>query len=429
MGQRKMLIYNLFPLLAGPFPRWKEHFPRIRDMGFNWIFVNPIQEPGMSGSIYAIRDYFNINPALCDSSQDTSMEEQVQDMVEAAEKQGLRLMIDLVINHCSIDSPLLKEHPGWFERDDKGKVVHPCADQDGKKVFWEDLARFDYRKGKDAEGLIRYFSNLLRHCINLGFRGFRCDAAYQLPAGVWKRLIREIRESDPDVLFLAETLGCAPKETKKTAKAGFDYIFNSSKWWDYKSRWLMNQYDLTRDLSPSIGFPESHDTARLWEELKGNSNGVKQRYLFTALFSAGVMIPMGFEFGFRKKPDVAKTTPADWENTGIDLTPFIRKVNRIKEAYGVFQEEAMIQVHAEGNPEVLVMWKGSSRTDQEALVLLNKDINHPQSFRTPNIYDFFESKASLMDVSPENPLREIPEPFLYDLGPGEGRVLVTREEA
>jgi starch synthase (maltosyl-transferring) len=86
-------------------------------------------------------------------------------------------------------------------------------------------------------------------------------------------------------------------------------------------------------------------------------------------------------------------------------------------------------VHAEGNPEVLVMWKGSSRTDQEALVLLNKDINHPQSFRTPNIYDFFESKASLMDVSPENPLREIPEPFLYDLGPGEGRVLVTREEA
>lgn len=424
-----MFIYNLFPLLAGPFSRWKEHFPRIREMGFNWIFVNPIQEPGMSGSMYAIRDYFKINPALYDSNQETSPEEQVTDIVEAAEKQGLRLMIDLVINHCSIDSPLLKKHPEWFEWDDKGEVAHPHANQDGKKVVWGDLARFGYRKGKDPEGLIRYFLNLLKHMIDLGFRGFRCDAAYQIPPDVWKRLIREIKEWDPDVLFLAETLGCTTKETKKTARAGFDYIFNSSKWWDYKSHWLMNQYNLTRDSAPSISFPESHDTARLYEELDGNLNGVKQRYLFTAFFSSGVMIPMGFEFGFRKKPHVVKTTPADWENTEIDLTSFIQKVNRIKEAYGVFQEEAATQMYTEGNPQVLMMWKGSSRTGQEALVLLNKDVNNPQSFKTPNIYDFFESKALLVDVSPENPLREIPESFSYDLAPGEGRVLVTKEAA
>jgi starch synthase (maltosyl-transferring) len=428
MVPRKMFIYNLFPLLAGPFSRWKEHFPRIRQMGFNWIFVNPIQEPGISGSMYAIRDYFKINPALYDSNQETSPEEQVTDMVEAGEKQGLRLMIDLVINHCSIDSPLLKEHPGWFEWDNKGEVVHPHANQDGKKVVWGDLARFNYRNGKSSEGLIRYFLNILRHLIDLGFRGFRCDAAYQLPPEIWKRLIRGIKESDPDVLFLAETLGCTPKETKKTARSGFDYIFNSSKWWDYKSHWLMNQYNLTRDSAPSISFPESHDTARLYEELDGNLNGVKQRYLFTALFSAGVMIPMGFEFGFRKKPHVVKTTPADWENTEIDLTLFIQNVNRIKETYGVFQEEAATQMYTEGNPQVLMMWKGSSRTGQEALLLLNKDIHNPQSFESPNIYDFFESKSPVIDVSPENPLREIPESFYYDLAPGEGKVLVTRGE-
>ena len=137
------------------------------------------------------------------------------------------------------------------------------------------------------------------------------------------------------------------------------------------------------------------------------------------------MIPMGFEFGFRKKPHVVRTTPADWESTGIDLTSFIRKVNNIKERYRVFQEEAMIQMQTEGNPQVLVMWKGSTLTDQEALLILNKDIHHPQSFRTPNIYDFFESKERLLDASPESPLREIPESFSYELGPGEGRVLVT----
>jgi starch synthase (maltosyl-transferring) len=425
MGAQKMLIYNLFPLLAGTFCRWKEHFPRIKDMGFNWVFVNPIQEPGLSGSIYAIRDYFKINPAFLDSSQATSPEEQFTDMLEAAEKTGLRFIIDLVINHCSIDSPLLKEHPGWFERDDKGEVAHPYAKQDGEKVVWGDLARFDYRKGKHTEEVVDYFLKVSRHLVNLGFKGFRCDAAYQIPPEIWQKLIHEIKRSDAEVLFFAETLGCTPHETKKTAKAGFDYIFNSSKWWDYRSRWLMNQYSLTRDTAPSVSFPESHDTARLCEELNGNLNGVKQRCLFTALFAAGFMIPMGFEFGFRKKPYVVKTTPADWENTGIDLTAFIRKVNTIKERYVVFREEAMIQMHPESNPQLLVMWKGSTLTDQEALLILNKDIHNPQFFKTSNIYDFFESKTPLVDASPENPLRDIPGSFSCNLAPGEGRVLVT----
>jgi starch synthase (maltosyl-transferring) len=429
MKPEKMMIYNLFPPLAGTFGDWKEHFSRAKEMGFNWIFVNPIQEPGVSGSIYGIRDYFKINPALCDSSGGRSPEEQIKEMVEAAEKQDLRLMIDLVINHCAIDSPLLKEHPEWFERDDKGEVAHPWADQDGKKVIWGDLARFDYRKGKDSQGLVRYFLNLLRHLIELGFRGFRCDAAYQIPPEVWKRLIGEIKGSDPNALFLAETLGCTPKETKKTANAGFDYIFNSSKWWDYKSRWLMKQYNLTRDIVPSISFPESHDTVRLCEEMNGNLNGIKQRYLFAALFSAGVMITMGFEFGFRKKPHVVKTTPKDWEDTGVDIRPFIGKVNRIKETYGIFREEAATQMYVENNPQVLMMWKGSSRTEQEALVLLNEDVRNPQSFKTPDLYDFFESKERVVDVSPENPLPVIPASFSYDLAPGEGRVLVTKEEA
>jgi starch synthase (maltosyl-transferring) len=428
MDPQKIFIYNLFPLLAGTFSHWKAHFPRIREMGFNWVFVNPIQKPGRSGSIYAIRDYFRINPALWDSTRATSPEEQITDTVEAAERHGLRLMIDLVINHCSIDSPLLSEHPEWFEWDDKGEAAHPYADEDGKKVVWRDLARFDYREGKAPEGLVGYFLDLLRHLVKLGFWGFRCDAAYQIPPDVWQRLIGEIKKSHPDVLFFAETLGCTPKETNRTARAGFDFIFNSSKWWDYKSRWLMNQYNLTRDLAPSVGFPESHDTARLCQELDGNLSGVKQRYLFTALFSTGIMIPMGFEFGFRKKFHVVKTTPEDWEDTGIDLTPFIRKVNKLKKDYEVFQEEAATQVYDEGNPQILKMWKGSSRTGQEALMLLNKDIHHPQWFNTPDILEFFESKGIVEDVSPENPLGEIQRWLSYNLGPGEGRVLVTKEK-
>ena len=46
-----MILYNLFPLLAGPMPRWNEHFSRATELGFDWVFVNPIQLLGRSRSL------------------------------------------------------------------------------------------------------------------------------------------------------------------------------------------------------------------------------------------------------------------------------------------------------------------------------------------------------------------------------------------
>ena len=62
VDQHPPVIYNLFPRLVGDMTRWPEHARRARDMGFNWIFINPIQYPGFSGSLYAIKDLYRLNP-------------------------------------------------------------------------------------------------------------------------------------------------------------------------------------------------------------------------------------------------------------------------------------------------------------------------------------------------------------------------------
>jgi starch synthase (maltosyl-transferring) len=426
MKPQKMFVYNLFPQLAGKFKDWDSHLARASKMGFNWVFVNPIQLPGMSGSIYAIKDYFRFNPLLLDEGIDPM--EQAKRAIRQAEKGGLKMMVDLVINHCAVDSKLLEEHPEWFLWESKGKVAHPFADQDGKKVVWGDLARFDHRNTKDKEGLYQFFLSIVRFMVELGFKGFRCDAAYQLPRSLWERLIREAKASDPDLLFFAETLGCTPELTRKTARAGFDFIFNSSKWWDFKSRWLMQQYSLTRDTVPSIGFPESHDTLRLCEELNGNVDGIMQRWLFTALFATGVMIPMGFEFGFRKKLHVVNTRPEDWEETPIDLTGFITEVLQIKEAHELFQSEVPTEMIHHDNPNVLLMWKASADSAEEALLILNKDIHNRQPFYAENLQDFFESRSPLTDISPGSRLEYVSTPFSYELRPGQGLLLKTQRE-
>lgn len=420
-----MLIYNLFPLLAGPFANWTPHLKRARSMGFDWIFTNPIQHVGYSGSLYAVSDYFEFNPLLLDKQSRLKPEDQVREMIKTAQSFGLKIMIDLVINHCAFDSKLVKEHPEWFAREENGDIAHPFCIENGQRVVWGDLVRFDHRGTKDPEGLYRYCLRVIEYLISLGVEGFRCDAAYQIPQPVWQRLIREVKSRHPAIVFVAETLGCTADQTKETAQAGFDFVFNSSKWWNYNDNWLLEQYNLVRESAPSIAFPESHDTARLFEESRGNLDEMKQRYLFTALFSAGVMIPSGFEFGFRKRLHVVETRPTDWEKTDTDLCAFIAHVNQVKKGCRIFREECPTAFLACNNPNVLVMWKASTKGRDEALLILNKDVHGSQDIHADALRTFVQSGAPMTDVSPEYAMDYIPEPFHYALRPGQGIVLAT----
>jgi len=421
-------IYNLFPLLAGKCGDWREHIERAAEMGFDWIFVNTVQQPGISGSLYSIGDYFSINPLLIDEASSLSPEQQLRSMVEFAQAKGLRMMVDLVINHCAADSDLLRQHPEWFQHRPDGRVVHPHCDEDGKKVVWRDLVRFDHRHTSDQQGLYRYFYAVTEYLAQLGFEGFRCDAAYQIPKRLWQRLIQDIKHRYPGTLFAAETLGCTPDRTRRTAQAGFDYIFNSSKWWDYSSPWLMEQYNLTRESAPSIGFPESHDTPRLFREMHGSEEAMKQRYLFTALFSSGVMMPIGFEFGFSQALHVVKTRPGDWEEPALDLRAFIHNVNAIKRRYRTFQHDCPTEVLSHENPAILVLWKACAEFSEEALIILNKDPWHHQHFYCERLDSLVQAGKPLLDVSPEYALDYLPAPFSYDLRPGQALVMVTHRD-
>ncbi len=421
-----MNIYNLFPRLAGKFENWEPHLARAAAMGFEWVFVNPIQKTGRSGSLYSIADYFIINKDFLNQTAQTSPKEQVQAMVAQAEAHGLSMMIDLVINHCAVDSVLLKEHPDWFLHEGK-KIANPfCVEADGTKTIWYDLAQFDHAHSSARAELLEYCIELVLYLVSLGFRGFRCDAAYQLPNSVWAELIRRVRQLHPDTVFIAETLGCSPEQTKNTAAAGFDAIFNSSKWWDFSGDWLLDQYNLTRQVVPSISFPESHDTERLFSESGGNPHLLQQRYLFAALFATGVMIPIGFEYGFRSRLDVVNTRPEQWEAPNVDLTHFIAQINQIKQTYPVFRSEGEIQRIETDNAAILLLHKRDPMSKGEALLAINKDPWNRQYLRVNDLYRHLHTAMPLLDVSPEWPMDYLPTPFEFELAPGMGRILVTQ---
>jgi starch synthase (maltosyl-transferring) len=281
------------------------------------------------------------------------------------------------------------------------------------------LAQLDYDNPRTREKLVAYWSDYIRHYLRLGVRGFRCDAAYQVPAEVWDELITTARNEVSDVLFVAETLGSTVEQVSALQPAGFDYLFNSSKWWDFKAPWLLNQYEEFRRIAPSIAFPESHDTDRLINELDNQDREQMARhyrfgYLFAAAFSSGVMIPMGFEYGFSKPLHVVHTTPEDWftqvETSPFDITAFIAKVNAMKAACPALNCEGPQHIVSDSAQEVVALYRQTGEADENDsnLTLVNPS---PQNTARVDVSTLLSKVQQTPDVFTEVTPEQAPENF------------------
>lgn len=383
-------IYNLFPLLIGSVRQWEDHLPRIAAMGFDWVYVNPFHYPGFSGSLYAVKDYYRIHDRMWDGER--SMEDLLRSFTWRAGELGISAIMDLVVNHTSKDSILADQHPEWFLHEPDGSLYSPRAidPADARNVtIWGDLAELDYHSMANRAALTSYFGNVIGHFIDCGFRGFRCDAAYQVPAEVWAKLIAFARFKRPDATFFAETLGCRLEQVQALRRAGFDYLFNSAKWWDFGKPWLLDQFNSFRTIAPSIAFPESHDTERMATDFERDGmtdpamveRACRMRYLFAAVFSSGVMMPIGYEYGFRTKLDVVSMRQADWETPRYDIGDWVGAVNRMKAGAPALNEEGpqrLVDLHV---PQVVGLLRRIKGAHPWALTLINTDWHDARTVR------------------------------------------------
>lgn len=370
------LIYNLFPPLAGEVDKWLPHVERAAGMGFNWCFLNPIHLVGASGSLYSIRDYFTLSPVFFPGGQPAAQKARFRRFVQETREMGVEVMVDLVINHTAYDNPLTRDHRNWYKQNPDGSISNPgCKDDSapGGWVTWGDLNEIDNEHSPDRQNLWEYWWKVVEFFLDCGVRGFRCDAAYQIPNDLWRMLIGRAHDRDPYVTFFAESLGCSLEQTVGLAKAGHDFVFNSGKWWDYRADWFVQQNNaLAKAGGRSICFPESHDTKRLGVEWNGDLDRIKQHYLFTALVTSGVLIPLGFEYGFKKQLHVVHSNPYDYEGASYDLTDFIRGVNMLKMHHAPLQEDGRLEVIDSGNGNMLALVKHSLQGNGRILLLFNR---------------------------------------------------------
>lgn len=418
--QKSLVIYNIFPRLFSSIDDWAAVAERAAGMGFNSIFLNPISLPGHSRSLYAVADYFAYNPDFFPHPEHA--EEDLRRFLAHCAALGLDVFMDLVASHTAIDSPLTETHRDWYLLDAQGDIVRPGCWEDDHQVTWGDLAQLDHSGTPDRAGLWGFFREVVCHALSLGFTGFRCDAAYQIEAGFWSELISSAKQAYPHALFLAETLGCSLDDTCRMADSGFDYLFNSSKWWDLQASWCLEAYQVCCRKAPSISFAETHDTVRLMTSVGGCEAAFLQRLDIACFFSAGFMALCGLEYGFTRKPDVVRTTPADWENTGHDYSAHLARALATKAHLAPLHTESPITPLCFTDSHIcglLKEWDG-----ERVLLLINMDVQHAHPMPVIDLADLLHT-PHFADYSPSLPYPNPISPGIGPLLPGEVKVFAA----
>ena len=197
LTSHNLVIYQVYVrnhTKNGTFTEAKADLERIRSMGVDIVYFMPIHPIGLlnkKGSLgcpYSIKDYRTVNPEY-GTLQDFSA------LLERAHQLGLRVMIDVVFNHTSHDSILVKEHPDWFHQDENGFPVTTVPE-------WSDVIDLKHPNPE----LSRYLIDSLKYWVEIGVDGFRCDVASLLPLDFWLQARREVSQINPQVIWLAESV-------------------------------------------------------------------------------------------------------------------------------------------------------------------------------------------------------------------------------
>lgn len=191
---RDGVIYEIFPRAFSPegtFNGITRQLDRLTELGVTILWLMPIHEIGQEkkkgsiGSPYAVRDYYSIN-------RDYGTKQDLQRLINEAHKRGLKVIIDIVANHTSWDSVLMK-HSDFYKHDAQGKIIFPYD--------WSDVAWLDYENPK----LRDYMTDVLKYWAReFDLDGFRCDVAGEVPTDFWERARAEIEKIKPEIVMIAE---------------------------------------------------------------------------------------------------------------------------------------------------------------------------------------------------------------------------------
>jgi cyclomaltodextrinase / maltogenic alpha-amylase / neopullulanase len=220
------VIYAPIPILwgnGGP-KAIERKLPYLKQLGVDALWLWPPAEQRAVGEEYAITDYFKLDDSW-------GPESEFKEMVDEAHRLGMHVLLDIVPNHMSDQSPYFEDtktngkashYYDFFDRDPSGSPTH--------YFDWSNLPNLNYDNPEVRSMITEAFVHWVR---DLGIDGFRTDAVW----GIKRRrpsflpeLRMAIKRVDPDVLMLAEASAVDPFYFSHGFDVAYDWTNHPGQW-------------------------------------------------------------------------------------------------------------------------------------------------------------------------------------------------------
>jgi glycosidase len=331
------------------------------DLGIELIWLMPIFE-SPSYHCYDVADYYKIE-------QDYGTNEDFQELLREAHKRGIKIITDLVLNHCSSEHVFFKDAYGnpdspydeWFffsnasntrahnwqfrHREKDRAMLEPMmpawnVNNPAVQSYLFDMAKYWIDPDGDGD-----FSD--------GIDGFRCDYVKGPPQEFWQNFRQEIKTLNPEVLLLAENwegLGSISQSFNDQFDMAFDFPFQGSLVGvisSASSKELINLINEQARILPENAvmnrFFNNHDMNRIFTTMDAKS--AKQGLTILLTMNDMPMLYYGDEIGMKglKDPyDEGIRRPMEWceDNQCPEMTSWYPVWNYEPDGISVEEEQA-----------------------------------------------------------------------------------------
>jgi cyclomaltodextrinase / maltogenic alpha-amylase / neopullulanase len=252
-------------------PQLAAWFDYAVDLGVSGILLAPIFASSTHG--YDTIDHFRIDERLGDESD-------FDELIAAARRRGLRVVLDGVFNHVGRDHPQFRRavaggphapEAAWF------RLSWPADAASGSEP---DYATFEGHRqlvalNHDEPAVADHVARVMSHWLDRGADGWRLDAAYAVPRAFWRGVLPAVRARHPDAYIFGEVIhGDHAGFVRET---GLDAVTQYELWkaiWSalndrnfFELAWALQRHNALLDGFVPQTFIGNHDVTRIASQL------------------------------------------------------------------------------------------------------------------------------------------------------------------
>lgn len=225
------VIYGVVPCIFGSacFKDVIKKLPYLSEQGVDVLWISPIYQTDDPSHIsYAVTDYFKIR-------EDFGSEEDFKTLVQRSHELGMKVILDIVPNHTSVEHPFSQSamdlgenspYYHFYERDENGDYTF--------YFDWENLPNLNFNHPLVKDHITKSF---LHWIDKFDVDGFRVDAAWGIRERnpeFWPELVSTLRKKKKDLIMLAE----AGALDEYYFQRGFDFAYD---WTEEMGQWAWEE--------------------------------------------------------------------------------------------------------------------------------------------------------------------------------------------